>query len=1225
MRELRECLSIVLYMLLATCFVQAQLTQQKLDQADAELNRLYTELRKQLSEADKVELRNRQRQWIANRDQLASSIGDEDRRRHLLTLETQKRAEELAGLLGSVRSRDTGGVVHEDMASHFSQADEELNAVYRELRSVLSEVEQKRLKSVQIEWVKRKEAATSAASASEGMGIQLSMTLQRIAELREQLAGVEEKRSRPDSSSVAAASGAKEILEVCFPDETVTFARLLEPVRLATFLNNNRNILLLGDLGLTVMDARTRGVVGYFPGPERERVAEGLIPLNETQAVYFLKSARYDSTDVFLYDVSKNSVMAKGSFTNGSDAGSRSHIVALAAHDQGVLVYRQGPVNEIVFLDGHLRVVGCLMNQADVQPDGQWQMPLKACGVTEQDDYVMISHDQVAGAASKAALLRYVDPNTGWIRPDVAWYALSAVPATVSGSFVQELSVQPSGVFDPNRFHKILSGQSYSQKAGGGTLLAVGDRHESVFVSRLPQHPFLDLGAANQDASPLKSQDILIRGGRSESTLATYQTAVDLLHGCSVEKNGIVMWSAPQPAIEWDDFESRRIDGDHRPSVSSDSVGASLKNLKAQVVNPMELTAVESFDFDKRSIETEVSRHPNSLIKNDTNIEGPYAIDPSGKFLVHMGNDGNEFSAGYLYDNKSLRQLAQLSVEDVPRGVKCLLWLNTNQLVALTDDGVWTYSVQDGGMEHAGTLLPGIGLLSSVSRGPKPSQLFISAPSMVALVEVDSRGKPTLVYRLTLSGKDVGVLWSDNFYAGRKDVLKDIHITKGSGALPFEQFDLRLNRPDIVLERLGAPAEAVAIAKQLREKRLKRMGVTEEMLRPDFHVPELEIVGDVPSTTDADEISVAIKASDSKYALERLRVYVNNVPVNGRDGESLRDQSAQSLERTIPIKLAAGRNKIQISVLNNAGAESLYANAEVNCTAQRPKPKLYAVALGVSDYANPEWNLQYAAKDARDVLERLKSKSSGSYGEVKELLLTDKQVTKESFGQIKDFLKDATIDDAVLMFVAGHGLLDSNYDYYFGTTDIDFNNPAEKGIAFEEFDDLLAALPCLKKSLLIDTCHAGELDEEEKTLLASAGGTTAPLPTGNGIAMRSIGTRGMNVKAIEGARGASEWYDRLQGLFVDLRRGSGSTILSSSAGAEYALESSEQQNGLFTYAVLEALDGNKEADTNKDGSVQMSELGEYVKKRVAELTNNKQTPNTRRVNLEGDFTLAKTQ
>ena len=472
---------------------------------------------------------------------------------------------------------------------------------------------------------------------------------------------------------------------------------------------------------------------------------------------------------------------------------------------------------------------------------------------------------------------------------------------------------------------------------------------------------------------------------------------------------------------------------------------------------------------------------------------------------------------------------------------------------------------------------------------------------------------------------NLSVFCDDGFYSTGSRSVKKMAVRSYDRVYPFEQFDLRLNRPDIVLERLGAPGEAVAIAKELREKRLKRMGVTEEMLKPDFHVPELDIVDDVPSTSDAGEIDLAIKASDSKYPLERLKVYVNNVPVNGRDGESLRDQNSQSLERTIPIKLAAGRNKIQVSVLNNAGAESLYANAEINCTAKRPKPTLYAVAMGVSEYSNPDWNLKYAAKDAQDVMARLKSKADHSYGEVKELLLTDKEVTKESIAKIKDFLKGATIDDTVLMFVAGHGLLDSKYDYYFGTTDIDFNNPADKGIAFEEFDDLLADLPSLKKSLLIDTCHAGELDEEEKTLLASAGGGSAVLPTANGVAVRSIGTRGMNVKAVEGARGASEWYDRLQGLFVDLRRGSGSTILSSSAGAEYALESSEQQNGLFTYAVLEALDGNKEADTDKDGSIEMSELGEYVKKRVSELTNNKQTPNTRRVNLEGDFVLVETK
>lgn len=462
------------------------------------------------------------------------------------------------------------------------------------------------------------------------------------------------------------------------------------------------------------------------------------------------------------------------------------------------------------------------------------------------------------------------------------------------------------------------------------------------------------------------------------------------------------------------------------------------------------------------------------------------------------------------------------------------------------------------------------------------------------------------------------VVTHDNFYFSNSKERFMIFFSVRGRAYPFEQFDLRLNRPDIVLERLGAPGEAIAIAKQLREKRLKRMGVTEDMLQPDFHLPEIEIVGDLPSSTAESELALKIKASDSKYPLDRLRLYVNNVPVNGKEGELLRDSKSQTLERTIPIKLAAGRNKIQVSVLNSAGAESLYANAEVTCTAQRPKPTLYAVAMGVSEYANPDWNLKYAAKDARDILERLKARSGASYGEIKELLLTDRDATKESLGKIREFLSKATVDDTVLLFVAGHGLLDSKYDYYFGTSDIDFNNPSENGIAFEEFDDLLAELPCLRKSLLIDTCHAGELDEEEKKMLAGA--QTNPNQV---VAMLPTGARGMAIKPIEGARGKSEWHDRLQGLFVDLRRGSGSTILSSSSGAEYALESSEQKNGLFTYAVLEALDGKEGSDANKDGSVTMSELADYVKNRVAALTNNKQSPNVRRVNLEGDFALSK--
>jgi len=465
----------------------------------------------------------------------------------------------------------------------------------------------------------------------------------------------------------------------------------------------------------------------------------------------------------------------------------------------------------------------------------------------------------------------------------------------------------------------------------------------------------------------------------------------------------------------------------------------------------------------------------------------------------------------------------------------------------------------------------------------------------------------------------------DNYYIHRGDTVNGIHFVQGFNTFPFEQFDLRLNRPDIVLDRLGAPPEASTIAKELREKRLKRMGVTEDMLKPDFHLPEIQFATEVPATSDSRDISLQVKASDTTYPLDRLRVYVNDVPVNGKDGESLRALNAQSLDRTIPINLSAGKNKIQISVLNNAGAESLYATAEVNCTAPAAKPNLYLVAMGVSNYANKEFNLKYAAKDAEDLAAKLKACSGNAYGEVKELLLKDGEVTKDALVKVREFLKPATVDDSVILFMAGHGLLDNKYDYYFGTSDMDFNNPAGRGIAFDDMDDILADLPSRKKSLLMDTCHAGELDADEKKVLAAADASATgaiQLASNNAVAVRAVGTRGMAVKGIEGAKGKSEWYERISAMFVDLRRGSGSTILSSSAGAEYAFESGEQKNGLFTYAVLEALDGKNAADADKDGHVTMKELCESVKKRVQDLSGGKQTPNTRRLNLESDFTVA---
>ncbi|MBC8525559.1 MAG: hypothetical protein H8D22_01610 [Candidatus Cloacimonetes bacterium] len=69
---------------------------------------------------------------------------------------------------------------------------------------------------------------------------------------------------------------------------------------------------------------------------------------------------------------------------------------------------------------------------------------------------------------------------------------------------------------------------------------------------------------------------------------------------------------------------------------------------------------------------------------------------------------------------------------------------------------------------------------------------------------------------------------------------------------------------------------------------------------------------------------------------------------------------------------------------------------------------------------------------------------------------------------------------------------------------------------------------------------------------------------------------------------------------------------------EFALESEQCKNSVFTYSVLEGLKSNN-ADKNSDNEIRISELRDYVIDKVQELTNGRQTPTSRRENLEFDF------
>lgn len=492
----------------------------------------------------------------------------------------------------------------------------------------------------------------------------------------------------------------------------------------------------------------------------------------------------------------------------------------------------------------------------------------------------------------------------------------------------------------------------------------------------------------------------------------------------------------------------------------------------------------------------------------------------------------------------------------------------------------------------------------------KDKDIFVTGSNIKRII-FQNQNKDSLIERFVFFDMneygDYLFMTPDQYYMGSKDLKELVFFQRGENYFEFEQFDLKYNRPDIILDRLGyADSALVSAYHQAYQKRLKKMGFTEEMLEDDFHLPEIEIENfeEMPSLHDQGSINLKLNLKDSKYKLDRINVWVNDVAIYGTNGISLRDKNVQEYTTNLEVFLAKGNNKVQVSVLNQAGAESYKETFELECTAGKDKPDLYLITIGESEFQQSDFNLTYAAKDAKDMA-ALFGKSK-VYGSVYTKTLVNEQVTAANVKALKSFLQKADINDEVMVFIAGHGVLDANLDYYFATYDMDFQQPQEKGLAYEDVEGLLDGIKPLKKTLLIDACHSGEIDKEEVEL------AEADVKEEGDIQFRVVGN------TASPKLGTQNTSELTKSLFTDLRKGTGATVISSAGGMEFAMEGDDWNNGLFTYCFINGIK-TKAADYNNDGEIWLSEIQQYVAQQVYELSGGRQQPTSRIENQTIDF------
>jgi WD40 repeat protein len=458
------------------------------------------------------------------------------------------------------------------------------------------------------------------------------------------------------------------------------------------------------------------------------------------------------------------------------------------------------------------------------------------------------------------------------------------------------------------------------------------------------------------------------------------------------------------------------------------------------------------------------------------------------------------------------------------------------------------------------------------------------------------------------------IITPDNYYYGTRNSLGGIGFKYGKVFISPEQYDLRFNRPDIILDRMGfVPKPIIKSFNRAYLKRLQKLNFTEEMLSAEIHMPSVELISDeIPLNATAPDLAFKVKAADTKYNLDRINVFINNVPVFGLKGISIRENAVQEMEKIVNLSLSAGRNKIQVSCLNEKGVESLMKTFEVTYKPIRAKrPNLHLAVISVSDYANPAMKLKYARKDGQDLVRLFQR--SGWYEKVIVDTLYDQDATIEKIQQLRSRLSKTGVEDEVILFVSGHGLLDVNLDFYFATYDLDFKDPAARGLRYEELEGLLDGIPARKKLLLIDACHSGEVDKSRIQQIQR----TADLANNKRGTVTTY-TYPADIEAEHYKVGITTSFELMQEIFSNVSKGSGAVVIAASAGNSYALESDQWRNGVFTFALLNGVN-NKQADKNKDGIITVSEIKEFVSKEVEKLTDGDQRPTSRTENLEFDF------
>jgi uncharacterized caspase-like protein len=229
------------------------------------------------------------------------------------------------------------------------------------------------------------------------------------------------------------------------------------------------------------------------------------------------------------------------------------------------------------------------------------------------------------------------------------------------------------------------------------------------------------------------------------------------------------------------------------------------------------------------------------------------------------------------------------------------------------------------------------------------------------------------------------------------------------------------------------------------------------------------------------------------------------------------------------------------------------------------RPTLHVLAVGVTNYRDGALRagVRFAADDARAVAAALSDQRRAVADQVAEpVVLIDEEATRQRIvTELRAMAARVKPSDLFVLHLAGHGVSLEDGDYHFLPVDVIYRNEEDLrrlGLSGPELNDLLRSIKANKTVVLLDTCSSGAFN----------------------LSGRSLGDKGSISR-----------FARLNGRVV----------LAAAGDKAMALESEDNQRGIFSGALISGITTGK-ANSNRNETIEISELADFVEAEVVRIT-----------------------